>query len=684
VRIAYEVFGPKDAPVLVMLPCWIIAPARAWKAQVADLARDFRLVVIDGRGNGASDRPKGVDAYRYREFVDDNLTVIDQLGLTRYTLVGFSRGGPQAALIAAERPDQVVAVVLIAPVAPMTAAERQARRAAFLTPLPKYQDWEKLNANYILQDPDDFARLFFTRMFPEPHSTKQFEDAVGWAGETSAQVLVDSMLAGIEDPTDLSAAFAAIRCPVLQFHGEADAIAPLSGGRKVAELARAQLVTVPGSGHGPHLRYPALANTVIRDFLANCGLGPVRAPRPRGRSRSAPRALFISSPIGLGHARRDLAIARALRSAKPDLTIDWLAQDPVTRFLTAGNEVVHPASAHLASESRHLEEEAGEHDLNVFEALRRMDEILVRNFRVFQDVMEDGAYDLVIADEGWDVDHFWHEHPQLKRAQLAWLTDFVGFAPMPEGGAAEALLTADYNAEMIAHVDGQRSVRDRAIYVGNRADVVDDDLGPDLPRRREWTAGRFDFSGYILGDDVPRAEDKPDLRRQLGFGDDEKVCVVTVGGSGVGGALIRRIMAAAPTAQRACPQLRFIVVSGPRLAAQFPSVEGVEFRGFEPRLPQYLAACDLALVQGGLSTCMELAATRTPFLYFPLERHFEQNIHVATRLDVYGAGRRMQFSQCDPDSLAAAMRQQLGATAGWRPVERDGAARAAALIAELL
>ena len=40
------------------------------------------------------------------------------------------------------------------------------------------------------------------------------------------------------------------------------------------------------------------------------------------------RALFISSPIGLGHAQRDVAIAKELRALVPDLQIDWLAQDP--------------------------------------------------------------------------------------------------------------------------------------------------------------------------------------------------------------------------------------------------------------------------------------------------------------------------------------------------------------------
>src|SRR5205807_613652 len=107
-------------------------------------------------------------------------------------------------------------------------------------------------------------------------------------------------------------------------------------------------------------------------------------PRGLGRRR---RALYLSSPIGLGHARRDLAIAGELRALHPDLDIDWLTQHPATTLLENAGERVHPANRHLLNESRHIENEAKEHELHVFQALRRMDEILVANFMVFQEIV---------------------------------------------------------------------------------------------------------------------------------------------------------------------------------------------------------------------------------------------------------------------------------------------------------
>jgi pimeloyl-ACP methyl ester carboxylesterase/predicted glycosyltransferase len=677
VGVAYELYG-ETGPVIVMLPSWIIVHNRSWKAQIADFAQDCRMVVIDGRGNGRSDRPAGWENYTHDRYVDDALAVMDHLGVGDCVLFGLSMGGPRAALVAQRRPEQVKAMVMIGPVGPAPDAALEALQARFLAPWAPGQHW--LNAAYIKDRYPDFLRAFFEAMFVEPHSSKQTEDAIAWALETTPECVVDSQLGNMAPGQGLEAAFAAVGCPTLVIHGVEDRIRPIASGRRVAELTRAEMIEVPGSGHGPNLRFPGYVNGEIRRFLIEQGILP--SPARRRRRRGPPRALYISSPIGLGHARRDLAVARALKDLRPGMTIDWLAQDPVTRMLARAGETLHPASARLASESLHIEDEAGEHDLNVFEALRRMDEILVRNFRVFQEAVEAERYDLVIADEGWEVDHFWHEHPQLKRSPLAWMTDFVGFAPMAEGGEREAVLTADYNSEMVDHVEAHPGVRDRAIFVGNSQDVVDDRLGPDLPGRRAWTKSRFAFSGYILGDDVPRPQDKAELRARLGLRPDE---IVAVGGSGVGLPLIRRILQAVPLARAELPNLRTIVVTGPRLAAaNLPPLPGVEIRGFEPELPALLAACDIALVQGGLSTCMELVATRTPFIYFPLSHHFEQNVHVVRRLEAYGAGRMLSFAKATPQAIALAMREEIGRRVTWWEVERDGAARAAGMIAELL
>ena len=140
----------------------------------------------------------------------------------------------------------------------------------------------------------------------------------------------------------------------------------------------------------------------------------------------------------------------------------------------------------------------------------------------------------------------------------------------------EAALTADYNAEMIGHIARHPSVRDQAIFVGNPDDVVPDSFGPDLPAIRDWTGDHYSFSGYITGFDPAEVADRAGLRQELSYGEDKQICVVTVGGSGVGGHLLRRVLESFPHAKRLIPGLRMVVVAGPRIdPATLPRGDGL-------------------------------------------------------------------------------------------------------------
>ena len=281
-------------------------------------------------------------------------------------------------------------------------------------------------------------------------------------------------------------------------------------------------------------------------------------------------------------------------------------------MLEACGERIHPASALLANESRHIAAESRGHELNVFQAWRRMDEILLANFMVFDDVVRAEEYDLWIGDEAWELDYYLHENPELKRAAYCFLTDFVGWLPLPEGGAEEARLTADYNAEMIEQVERFPRVRDRAIFVGRPADIVPDAFGDGLPPIR--AAGSRSTSTSPATCSRP-ARGVRGAARLSG----ERVCLVTVGGSGVGGSLLRRVIDAYPAARARIPDLRMKVVCGPRIdPASVAAPDGVELVGYVHDLSRELAACDVAVTHGGLTTCMELAAAKRPFLYAPL------------------------------------------------------------------
>ena len=680
VRTFYEVYGT-GKPTVLLLPTWSIVHSRVWKMQIPYLARHCRVITFDGRGNGRSDRPEEPAAYAEQEYAADALAVLDATDTARAFLVGYSMGAQRALLLAAEHPERVEGVVFIGPAVPLSVQTPRARALlAFDTQLESYEGWEKYNRHYWLADFPGFLEYFFSQIFGEPHSTKPIEDCIGWGLQTTPESLIATQGAPALDERTIRELAGRVSCPVLVIHGSKDQIRSHESGAELAELTGGELALLEGSGHGPHVRDPVKVNLLLRDFFA--------PPRPsrwaRGRVRRK-RALYISSPIGLGHARRDLAIADELRKLHPDLEIDWLAQHPVTASLEARGERIHPASAHLANESRHIESESAEHDLHCFHAWRRMDEILLANFMVFHDLVRDDPYDLWIGDEAWELDYYLHENPEQKSAAYVWLTDFVGWLPMPDGGEHEAFLTADYNAEMIEHIARYPRLRDRAIFVGEADDVVPDSFGAGLPRIRDWTEQHYEFAGYVTGFDPAEFADRERLRAELDFRPDERVCIVTVGGSGVGADLLRRVIAAFPEAKRRVPELRMIVVAGPRIdPASLPAHDGLEVRAYVHDLYRLLAACDLAVVQGGLTTSMELTANGRPFLYFPLGHHFEQNFHVRHRLERHCAGRAMDFATDGPEEIAAAIADEIGREVEYKPVDAGGAARAAASIGELL
>jgi pimeloyl-ACP methyl ester carboxylesterase len=689
VRVFWESYGEGET-TLLLFPAWSISTSRIWQGQIPFLARQHRVIVFDPRGNGRSDRPEDPLAHFPLHHHEDALAILDANGVERAVTVSLSAGTLPNLAMCAQSPDRVEKALFIGTLYPVCDPFPGWTQVKVHEERESYEGWHNYNV-HAMQDLARFTAWWAQVCLPEPHSTVGVDFAVARGLQTTPEHLAKSVFLppGTETMEDLLRSTAPmleelarqVDCPVRVINGSRDAVTPLHWAEALARETDGELITLEGSGHVPQSRIPTKVNLLLREFVTGRPWRDRTVHRPNGR----PRALYVSSPIGLGHARRDLAISRELRTLVPGLDVQWLTQDPVTRLLRGEGETVHPASDHLANESHHFESESAEHDLHCFHSFRRMNEVLTNNFMVFHELMEDERFDLVIADEAWDLDYFLHEHPELKRAPLAWMTDFVGMLPFEDGGDREAFISADFNADMIDHIAHHPQVRDQAIFVGNPEDIVPERFGPDLPDIGEWTEEHFDFAGYVTGFDTATVADREALRAELGYSPGEQVCVVTVGGSGVGGDLLRRVIAAYPDARAAVPGLRMVVVAGPRIdPASLPAAEGLEVRAFVPDLYKHLAACDLAVVQGGLTTSMELTANRRPFLYFPLRHHFEQCFHVAHRLDRYGAGRRMEFDASPPSAIAEAIADEIGKEVDYRPVETDGARRAAGRLAEML
>lgn len=667
VKLWYAVWG-HDGPWIAFAQPFQIVHSQMLKATVPYLSHHFRVLTMDGRGNGRSDRPQGQAAYSFEHFHADFVAVLDALGIDRVAAVGISAATMIVLRLAAEQPQRVTHLVTAGGFADtLVQGERMTSRM-------------QMESQLLGSDWPGYVDYFISTIYNEPHSTKPYEDGVRYGWATRREVLEWARQGWMN--VDVRELARRVSCPTLVIHGDDDRRVPHLKGEQIHALVPgARLLTIGGGGHVTAARDPVVFNRALRDFVE---AAPARRTWVRAMKRKR-KALFISSPIGLGHAQRDLAIARELRKLQPDLEIDWFTVDPAARYLQREGERLHPITKRLANESRHFESMAGEHDLSAFFALRTMDEIMAHNFMTFVDLMEAEHYDIVVGDEAWDVDYYYHENPELKRQPFVFLTDFVGCLPMDESDAREAHLCADRNADDIEHVARYPHLRDAALFIGNRDDVTEQPFGPDLPGIRDWTDRNFCYCGYALAFDPATLADTERLRATHGYRRDEKVAIATVGGTATGVHLLQRIAQAFPRMKRAVPELRLILVTGPRLEMKgLAPLPGLEVRPYVHNLFEHLACCNLALVQGGLSTTMELVATRRPFLSFPLQRHFEQCVHVRRRLSNYGADRSVDYATLDPDTLAERALAVMHEPVRYRPVETHGAARAALHIAHVL
>ena len=686
-QIYYETFGDPGARPLLLLPTWEIVHSRHWKMQVPYLSRFFYVITYDSAGNGGGERTQDPAAFEFDRVTDQGIGLLDHLGVRQADVIGFSRGCTYGSRMAARYPERVTRLVLIGngvKLKPNPPSPDDPTK--FWEIRDSYEGWEKRNGNYWLEHYEDWLRFFFGEMFTEPHSTKGFEDCVGWGLETTPEVLARTV-ANPQLPSRMSPqeAVERIECPVLLIHGQEDRIADIEASRQWAEARPDfEFLTLEGSGHAPHVRDSVKVNLELADFL---GL-----PKEKQRTwrhaltRKPRRALYVSSPIGLGHVQRDLAIARELRTLVPDLEIHWWAQHPVTRVLEEAGEYIHPMSRLMSSESAHWEEESSAHELHAFYAFRRMDEIFLSNFMLFNDLVRQEQYDIWIGDESWEVDYYLHENPELKTAPYVFLTDVIGFLPVDaEGDLWEAHVCADYNAEMIEQRARYPRLRDLSLYVGEYDELPDALFGPGLPHIREWAREWFEPIGYILPFDPASYRDPATLRERLGYDTGGPLLFAAVGGTAIGHSLLRKVAEAFPILKEEVPDAQMVMVSGPRIdPRELPDAEGLEKRAYVHNLFEHLACADTAVVQGGLTTTMELVAARRPFVYFPLRKHWEQMHHVAYRLDYYHAGTRLDYAATSPESLAGALKQSLTKQVNYRQITPGASRRAAERIASLL
>jgi len=408
------------------------------------------------------------------------------------------------------------------------------------------------------------------------------------------------------------------------------------------------------------------------------GIG-VRLP-----TMSKKHVLYVSGSVGLGHVVRDLAIAHELRKQNPELEISWLACHPATVLLKESGEELASETSLYGNDNVPAERAAEKgFRLNVLKYAFNAGKEWKQNVRAFRRAVRRRRFDVVVADEAYEIASEVAAGVVRPRAPFVMIFDCFGSDSVTRN-PVERLLIYVSNLWWLSVSKLCSRKRNLGLFVGEPEDIPEGKLGFLLPNRREYARANLKFVGYVLPFDSAEYKDKTEVRARLGHGE-EPLVVCAIGGTSIGRELLELCGRAYPIIRKTLPNLRMVLVCGPRLAPQSLHVpNGVDIRGYVPRLYEHLAASDLAIVQGGGTTTLELTALKRPFLYFPLGQHFEQQVHVAGRLARHKAGVRMSYSETTPTALAAKVISNLGKKVSYPPIPTDGAQKAAELIHELL
>ncbi|WP_448006787.1 alpha/beta fold hydrolase [Agromyces bauzanensis] len=266
VRLAYATSG--TGPPLVKASNWLTHLDHDWTSPVWQhmwqaLSREHTLVRYDERGCGLSDWDIDIESYSLDAWVRDLETVVDDLGLERFPLLGMSQGGPIAITYAARHPERVSHVIVLGTCARATwarATDEQRRELAALGELMKVS-WgseqsgfrQVYDARFLPDGPLDTWRAFdeLQRRSTSPRNAFRLWRAFG--------------------SLDCTAEARRLEVPTLILHATGDRVWSFSEAEELhAMVAGSRLVALPGRNHVLQADEPAFAMFIeeVERFLA--------------------------------------------------------------------------------------------------------------------------------------------------------------------------------------------------------------------------------------------------------------------------------------------------------------------------------------------------------------------------------------------------------------------------------
>ena len=382
----------------------------------------------------------------------------------------------------------------------------------------------------------------------------------------------------------------------------------------------------------------------------------------------------------MGHITRDVGIAREIHKQLPEVELVWLASPMATQVLEEVGEQLLPESSQSADYNSLSDQIVDGYRLDIMKYVRYGRKLWEENVQLFKDIMHKFSFDLVVGDEIYELMLAIVEKRLHPKYRVVIIHDFMGNVAM-SWNPLERLLISILNRKGIRALEHPSLVH---FFVGEFEDIPDQRAGLFLPNWQDLAEKYVKFLGYVIRFNPSDYKDKAAIRAKLGYGP-EPLVLCALGGASVGKGLLELCGQAYPFMKKQIPDLRMVAVGGALYSpesANLPS--GVTVKGYIPNLHEHFAASDLTIVVGGGTSTIELTALKRPFIYFPLDQQFDQQIHIPLRLARHKAGIRMSFSETTPMELATSVTENIGSQVNYTDIPVDGAKRAAKLIGDML
>jgi 3-oxoadipate enol-lactonase len=253
-RIHYEVSGRADGEPLLLIQ-GLGADRRGWALQRFALSRRYRLYLVDNRGAGGSDKPRG--PYDLEVMADEALSVLDAEGVRSAHVMGASMGGVLAQILAVRHPERVRSLVLAC-----TASRHHAWRRELL------EEWAELAERRGMRALAAKA----VRWLVGPRHHRRFHLPFRVLSplvlNVPAHAFAAQARAILAFPDDIRELLREVQVPTMVVVGSQDILTPVADSEELCELiAHAELHVIGGAAHGLMVEHAGTFNDLVLGFL---------------------------------------------------------------------------------------------------------------------------------------------------------------------------------------------------------------------------------------------------------------------------------------------------------------------------------------------------------------------------------------------------------------------------------